>query len=255
MRQQRTLGGAALVLLALHCFTFVVATAASPARGVRFDSSQTAAGAVAWAPAGSAMADPLASRFGISRASSGSGARLATDGAAPPLTARAGAFQFSLTCADVDAARCAKMLGTLQTAGTVYSALLNLTQPVVVAASYMSFCAHPPSGPTQQFGGSGITTSGCPARLKNALGSAFPTSQWNLFGIDGVDPEYTYPQALAKQLAVEPLSWTGSDVTAQFNVDADLWFEGDPAIKATQTDSLYVVVHEMLHGLGASLSI
>ncbi|KNE60925.1 hypothetical protein AMAG_06686 [Allomyces macrogynus ATCC 38327] len=203
--------------------------------------------------------------------------KLATDTATsqPPIVA--GMFQFSLSCtAAVPSARCSAMATTLKTAGAIYSNLLNLTQTVTVNAVYRSFCndaaapllagsalngtdsalvnstvadkksTAPPSASTN--------SKKCSDRLRDALGSAYPSSQWNLYGLVGVDPVYTYPQALAKQLVVSQLQWGESDITAQLNADANLWFEGDAAIGSDQTDALYLVVHELLHGMGLSSS-
>ncbi|KAJ3368061.1 hypothetical protein GGF31_006894 [Allomyces arbusculus] len=203
--------------------------------------------------------------------------KLATDTitSQPPIVA--GMFQFALSCtAAVPAARCSAMAATLKTAGAIYSNLLNLTQAVTVNAVYRSFCndaavpllagsalngtdsalvnstvsdkksTAPPSASTNN--------KKCSDRLRDALGSAYPSSQWNLYGLVGVDPVYTYPQALAKQLVVSPLQWGESDITAQLNADANLWFEGDQPIGSDQTDALYLVVHELLHGMGLSSS-
>ncbi|ORZ33838.1 hypothetical protein BCR44DRAFT_1437687, partial [Catenaria anguillulae PL171] len=128
-----------------------------------------------------------------------------------------GQFALRLTCTETTSARCLAMLKTLQTAATLYSSMLNLspTRPIVLSATYKSFCANPPA---QNGGGAGFVSTECPARLKSALGSAFPSTQWNLFGLEGVDPDYTYPQALAKQLSVVDLPWADSDISAQFNL-------------------------------------
>ena len=41
------------------------------------------------------------------------------------------------------------------------------------------------------------------------------------------------------------------DIQAIFNSKMDYWFEGDPVpMLATQIDILYVVLHELVHGLG-----
>ncbi|KNE68677.1 hypothetical protein AMAG_12846 [Allomyces macrogynus ATCC 38327] len=210
-----------------------------------------------------------------------------------PIVAGMFQFALSCTAA-VPGARCSAMATTLKTAGAIYSNLLSLTQTDRVNAVYRSFCndastallagsalngtdsalfnfeksdkkstvspsastntkklsdkksTAPPSASTN--------TKKCSDRLRDALGSAYPSSQWNLYGLVGVDPDYTYPQALAKQLVVSPLQWGESDITAQLNADANLWFEGDQPIGPDQTDALYLVVHELLHGMGLSSS-
>ncbi|KAL7751781.1 Structural maintenance of chromosomes protein 4 [Sorochytrium milnesiophthora] len=146
-------------------------------------------------------------------------------------------ISFTLACPDIDPTACAKMNATLTTAAAVLGNILDLSAPVVIDATYNSFC--------------GAQKSSCPAQQKNALGWAMPSSLWSLYGLEGVDPDYTYPQALAKQLVVKTLSWNDADILARFNADASFWFEGDVSpIRPDQTDALYVVVHELLHGFG-----
>ncbi|KAG5463131.1 MAG: hypothetical protein BJ554DRAFT_1571 [Olpidium bornovanus] len=65
-----------------------------------------------------------------------------------------------------------------------------------------------------------------------------------------------YPQALVKQLNLpQHQRFTGSDIYAQFNSAAKFHFPGDPTpMAAGQSDFLFVVLHEMIHGLGFTSS-
>ncbi|KAI9152699.1 hypothetical protein H9P43_009495 [Blastocladiella emersonii ATCC 22665] len=283
MPRRSTRPVALLALLALLVASTSVNTVRAQASGHRFDavvdpalgggvtyrrdaplttaSDPAGAGSSSWSSWLASVFSPPAAQTPVAVPRSSTAKRAGDD--APPgaisLELSSGAFKFKLQCLDVDDARCRKMGRALTTAGTIYSMLLRLETPVVVTASFKSFCVHPPTQPSASPGEFGNTASAsakeCPDRLRNAVGSAFPSAQWNLFGIDGVDPRYTYPQALAKQVVPKPLAWSASDITAQFNVDADLWFEDDGApIKPAQTDAVYVVVHELLHGMGLTTS-
>jgi hypothetical protein len=179
-------------------------------------------------PQGKLFTDPPAP-FNSRGASEGLRAQVDEGTAVAPvrLTVSAGPIVVNLTCKHTDAARCARMAAALQQTARVYAALLDLRRPLTVAAEFKSFCADPPTiiGLTAFGASSGIGSKECPLRLRTALGSALPSAQWTIFGVKDVDPRYSYPQALAKQLSVRDLEWAPSDVTATFNVDADLWFE------------------------------
>ncbi|GAA5799074.1 hypothetical protein HPULCUR_004483 [Helicostylum pulchrum] len=121
----------------------------------------------------------------------------------------------------------------------------------------------------------------------DTLGWGTPTSQFTLPFEDGADLNYVYPQALAKQLA--PYSstsvWAKYDIEIEINHDVYLngidfeqetkdgwngtgtprngnfWFFNDSGssnisttsanhIQSHQVDFRYVVLHELLHGLG-----
>lgn len=62
-----------------------------------------------------------------------------------------------------------------------------------------------------------------------------------------------YPQSLVKQFQFTQHPEFGPfDITALFNSGAgtNFWFQGDPKIRPDQQDFLYVVLHEIIHGLG-----
>ncbi|KAJ3361786.1 hypothetical protein GGF32_006961 [Allomyces javanicus] len=271
-RRARPRCGSALAI-ALHAVTVLLLAAAATRAAVVIAPHEPALRYDAvWDPM-----HPVTYQPATVKTTSTSNKKLATDTATsqPPIVA--GMFQFALSCtAAVPTARCSAMATTLKTAGAIYSNLLNLTQTVTVKAVYRSFCNDPAApllagsalnGTDSALVNSTVAdkkstappsastnTKKCSDRLRDALGSAYPSSQWNLYGLVGVDPVYTYPQALAKQLVVSPLQWGESDITAQLNADANLWFEGDQPIGPDQTDALYLVVHELLHGMGLSSS-
>ncbi|KAK9717292.1 hypothetical protein K7432_006334 [Basidiobolus ranarum] len=82
-------------------------------------------------------------------------------------------------------------------------------------------------------------------------GSAGPARTIVLTDDDG--QKRSFPQALLKQkgLTKHP-KFSPYDIIATFNSDVDFWFEGDGAIKTTQSDFLFVIIHELIHGLGFS---
>ncbi|CAG8434808.1 4191_t:CDS:2 [Scutellospora calospora] len=61
-----------------------------------------------------------------------------------------------------------------------------------------------------------------------------------------------YPQALVKQFQFQSHPEYGPyDILAMFNsAGTNFWFDGDGKIKPDQQDFLYVVLHEIIHGLG-----
>lgn len=63
---------------------------------------------------------------------------------------------------------------------------------------------------------------------------------------------FTSPQALVKQLnfATITLNYDTYDITAQFNSKIDFWFANDPPIMPGQIDFEFLVLHELMHGLG-----
>jgi hypothetical protein len=72
-----------------------------------------------------------------------------------------------------------------------------------IEASYYSFCDYSCSNST--------------------LGWGAPTSQFTLPNVGGVDPNYLYPQSLAKQLApYNTTNWSPQDISIELNHDAYL---------------------------------
>uniref|UniRef100_U9UM49 Sequence orphan n=2 Tax=Rhizophagus irregularis TaxID=588596 RepID=U9UM49_RHIID len=82
------------------------------------------------------------------------------------------------------------------------------------------------------------------------LGGATPARTIPLQDDDGL--VRLYPQALVKQFQFKQHpSYGPFDIMALFNAGGtSFWFEGDPPITRNQQDFLYVVLHEIVHGLG-----
>lgn len=155
----------------------------------------------------------------------------------------------------------------------------ELKRPIKVKFEYSSFCAYP------QGAGNGLIkenetseTAQVPAaefRFRNRetaskmqkpaecaataeqLGLAAPAALWIP---ETPDPttglKYSYPQALVKQLMAESrsnINFNEHDIYARFNADQEdgLWFSEDgSAIRSSQYDFQYIVLHEFMHGLG-----
>ncbi|KAI9188679.1 hypothetical protein H9P43_000100 [Blastocladiella emersonii ATCC 22665] len=124
------------------------------------------------------------------------------------------------------------------------SRAIDLARPLAVRASYRSFCG----------------TGTCDDSL---LGRAGASSFWARrepldAGSNGT-AAIMYPQALARQVAVgRDLAWSTYEIQAEFNADSPrgqarrkFWFpESGLAIAGDQYDFEYVVLHELVHGLG-----
>lgn len=156
----------------------------------------------------------------------------------------------------IDPTFCRKVGNALGAAAYKLVQVIGLKSKVVIEASYYSFC-----------------DNNC---ANSTLGWAAPSSQFTLPNVGGVDPNYLYPQALAKQLAPYNNSntWSAEDISIELNHDAYMsvvdidsaysngwngtgippgghfWFQGDPEIQSDQVDMEYVILHELLHGLG-----
>ncbi|KAG0165560.1 hypothetical protein DFQ30_008293 [Apophysomyces sp. BC1015] len=152
--------------------------------------------------------------------------------------------EHTLNCT-VDAAFCAKVDESITTAINIFTQVVNVKTP-------LRKCAN------------------------DTIGWGAPTSQFTLPFEDGADLNYVYPQALAKQLA--PYSntsvWADFDVDIEINHNAYLnavnydkassdgwngtgvppggmfWFQDNSTILSYQVDMRYIVLHELLHGLG-----
>ncbi|KAI8984551.1 hypothetical protein BDF20DRAFT_816775 [Mycotypha africana] len=166
--------------------------------------------------------------------------------------------QYDLECR-ADDIFCDKVSRAVGAAIDFVSQVINVKNSLLIKVRYYSFCEHRCANETYGWGS--------------------PTSQFTLPFEDGADLNYVYPQALAKQLA--PYSstsvWAKYDIEIEINHDAymnstDLdeaynmydwngtgtppggvyWFyaSGKNAIKRNQVDFRYIVLHELLHGLG-----
>jgi hypothetical protein len=127
---------------------------------------------------------------------------------------------------------CRKVKNAFYTAGQIISSSIKLNTPLVVNASLVNFCET-----------RGICKSGT-GRL--TLGGAGPS---RLIPIE--KDQRVYPQSLLKQLNKENHpEYSPYDINALFNSEGNYWFEEDGPIKPNQSDFLFVVLHELIHGLG-----
>ncbi|RHZ70606.1 hypothetical protein Glove_269g15 [Diversispora epigaea] len=144
-------------------------------------------------------------------------------------------FVVTFTCDAKNKTLCSKVKNVFDIAGTIITSVLSLNTPINVNASFLDFCTA-----WGQCEGPGLLT----------LGGAAPTRSIPLQDNDGL--VRLYPQSLVKQFQFKQHPQFGPfDITALFNsAGTNFWFHGDPKIKPEQQDFLYVVLHEMIHGLG-----
>ncbi|KAG2207665.1 hypothetical protein INT47_011785 [Mucor saturninus] len=152
--------------------------------------------------------------------------------------------QVKLYC-EIDNTHCAKVQAALVSAAYRLSDVLNFRNQIVIKASYYSFCLNRCSNST--------------------LGWGTPSSQFTLISLDEADSNFIYPQALAKQIRApytDISSWASYDLAVDINhdiynneMDSDgiggFYFANDSSsIEDHQVDLEYVVLHQMIHGLG-----
>ena len=157
-------------------------------------------------------------------------------------------------CTLKDVSQCEKAHNAYKSAANILSKVIRFKRPIKVKAVYSSFCD---------------SQSECNS---GTLGQATAPAYYIL---KDIDPDFWYPQALAKQITDKEYQWVEHDVYAQFNADNDVglpkginkfWFREDgKKIHPKQYDFEYVYVpflvtkhrvssfsclHELLHGLG-----
>ncbi|PKY43779.1 hypothetical protein RhiirA4_541363 [Rhizophagus irregularis] len=143
-------------------------------------------------------------------------------------------------CLIDDKQLCKKVEQVFITAGKFITATLNLKSIISVNAQFLDFCK----------------TYGKCDKDVIILGAAGPARM-----IPYQDPKENkirfYPQALYKQMnfPIEHPEFGPNEIMATFNSNTSYWFEGDPLpMLEKQSDMLYVVIHEMIHGLGFTTS-
>ncbi|CAB4399069.1 unnamed protein product [Rhizophagus irregularis] len=143
-------------------------------------------------------------------------------------------FIINFKCLTNDKITCGKVENVLITAGKFITATLNLKTAITVDAQFLNYC---------------LTYGDCDQE-KVILGSTRPARMIPIQDTDG--KVRLYPQALLKQLELpEHPQYGPSDIITSFNSDTNFWFEGDPLYTLKDnSDMLYVVVHELIHGLG-----
>ncbi|CAJ0842223.1 21431_t:CDS:2 [Entrophospora sp. SA101] len=142
--------------------------------------------------------------------------------------------QITFNCKVDDLKLCSKVEKTFDKAVNIISSSIKFINPITVNATFMDFCAQ-----LNQCG-------------SDALGGAVSLRNMIIKDYDD-DISRIYPQALVKQLnSQDHPEFLGYDILALFNSEANYWFEEDEGgkIGEDQLDFLFVVVHELIHGLG-----
>ncbi|KAI7905004.1 uncharacterized protein BX663DRAFT_468776 [Cokeromyces recurvatus] len=164
--------------------------------------------------------------------------------------------QTRLYC-EIDEHLCKNVETALILAATAIAEVVNLKNKIVFQASYYSFCINQCSNDT--------------------FGWGTPSSQFTLISLNEADSNFIYPQALAKQLVfTDSSNWANYDVAIDINHDiymnavnydtvsdwngtgippqGGFWFPtlGNISlpIEDHQVDLEYVILHQMIHGLG-----
>ncbi|ORX50157.1 hypothetical protein DM01DRAFT_1337832 [Hesseltinella vesiculosa] len=170
---------------------------------------------------------------------------------------------FQLTCQVQDDAYCKKVYDNIRLALLEFANVVSIQQAITIQINYYSFCQD--------------------TCANASLGWGTPSSEYILHQ-DGVDLNHAYPQALAKQLVVPTYNtevWLDTDVNIALNhdyylstVDYDIaavngwngtgvppggsyWYFNDSSygnytmnIESYQVDFRYLVLHQLIHGLG-----
>jgi len=148
-------------------------------------------------------------------------------------------FQITLTCLDPDKVQCNKVQRAFNLAGEILTGSLVLKTPITVNATYTDFCK---------------SFNDCPTNGFLTLGGAAPARTIPLKDTD--NKTRFFPQALVKQM--NPPSrpqFSSFDILAMFNSVANFWFEDDTTpIRQDQSDFTFVILHELVHGLGFTSS-
>ncbi|CAG8556041.1 1198_t:CDS:2 [Paraglomus brasilianum] len=148
-------------------------------------------------------------------------------------------FQITLTCLDPDKVKCNKVQRAFNLAGQILTGSLILTEPVTVNATYTNFCT---------------SFNDCPTNGFLTLGGAAPARTIPLKDSDG--KTRFFPQSLVKQInSQNHPQFSQFDILAMFNSVANFWFEDDNVpIRQDQSDFSFVILHELVHGLGFTSS-
>jgi len=151
-------------------------------------------------------------------------------------------FSVSFNCLINDSTLCNKVQTAFTTAGAIITANLLLNTPINVNATFLNFCAS-------------MQDCGDQTRGLLTLGGASPSRTIPMTDKDGVTR--LYPQALVKQFPPtngKKKAFSQFDINAMFNSNGKFWFDGDGPIGDDQSDFLFVIIHELIHGLGFTSS-
>ncbi|RHZ70621.1 hypothetical protein Glove_269g29 [Diversispora epigaea] len=143
-------------------------------------------------------------------------------------------FSVTLSCLVDDKTLCDKVQTAFNEAGRIITETILLNTQVTVNASFVDFCTEYQT---------------CPTNGVIILGGASPAKTIEITDDDGVDR--LFPQSLVKQMNISNSpTYSAFDIFALFNSGADYWFDGDGTISSSQSDFLFVILHELIHGLG-----
>ncbi|RUO96404.1 hypothetical protein BC936DRAFT_142097 [Jimgerdemannia flammicorona] len=198
-------------------------------------------------------------------------------------------FQIDFTCG-ADSALCLKARNAFKKAGEIISGVVLFSEPINVNASFFHFCQQindcgnnnfitlVPSAPPLPCPPSVLRNFLSPWNflyfhvanmylevyidlhhfhfqheeshyLLLYIGGSYPARTVPIQDSDGIGR--FYPQGLVKQLNLKnPPKYGLYDITSMFNADAPFYFTEDGQITNTQSDFLFVILHEFMHGLG-----
>ncbi|KAG9303160.1 hypothetical protein G9A89_001776 [Geosiphon pyriformis] len=147
-------------------------------------------------------------------------------------------FQINFNCGIKDKKLCQKAENSFEVAGNYITSVLTLQVPIKVNATFYSFCEDDPES--------------CKPGMRSLIGGAYPS---NLMPMRDQRDGRTrfYPQSLVKQFNfTRHREYTEFDIEAIFNSNFEFWFPTDntTTIKTGQIDFSFVVLHELVHGLG-----
>ncbi|CAO3666716.1 unnamed protein product [Rhizopus microsporus] len=142
-------------------------------------------------------------------------------------------FTVTFHCFDLAPDDCIKAERAFKKAGDMLSSYIVFNEPVRVNATLVSFCKQ---------------LTQCDDN--STLGGSLPLRSMPLMNRDGV--VRLHPQALVKQLQLRHHpAYAPFDIQSLFNADAPFWFdEDDVPIARHQADFTFVILHELIHGLG-----
>jgi hypothetical protein len=155
-------------------------------------------------------------------------------------------IKFACDAEFITAERCMRAEAAFVRAADRISSALDLSFPIDVSASFESFC--------------GRRNAKQDTRCKttnSVLGSAAPAAFYDFAkeeaAILGIDADFMYPTALAKQfLAMNSMAPGDIDIAARFNADFTWWIdaETDGNMAQGDYDLEEAITHELLHGMG-----
>jgi hypothetical protein len=143
-------------------------------------------------------------------------------------------FETTLHCTSTEEI-CTKVKAAFDSAGEILSSTINFVEKIKVNVTFTPLCEK--------------EKGHCEEDDDEILGSAGPIRFHPM--IDDDDIVRLYPQSLVKQFQYHThLEYSQYDIGAIFNSDAKYWFGGEVNIEKNQFDFLYIILHELIHGLG-----